>query len=186
MTDGLTETSRRAAAARGALEDVRGAAVTGGTGLHEASAVMGSARRAVEDGAERVEALRLRSEEIEGIVDSISRIAAQTDLLALNAAIEGARAGDRQGLHGVAEEVRGLAEQADGRRGPPRAGRRTCRPRRERAADALETGGRRWPPLRTVLASAADRWATWAGAPDRVVAAMGTWSGRAIGLGRTM
>lgn len=184
VTDGLTETSRRAAAARGALEDVRGAAVTGGTGLHEASAVMGSARRAVEDGAERVEALRLRSEEIEGIVDSISRIAAQTDLLALNAAIEGARAGDHgRGFMVVAEEVRGLAEQADEAARSIRGLVGDVQAETERAADALETG-------RAEVAAAADRVGEVrrsvgdvAERLDRVGEAMGDMERAAHGLG---
>jgi len=46
-------------------------------------------------------------------VDSITRIASQTDLLALNAAIEAARAGQHGlGFRVVADEVRKLAEQS--------------------------------------------------------------------------
>lgn len=69
----------------------------------------------VQRAAVEVSALNTTTEDINRFVGMVSRIAEQTNLLALNAAIEAARAGHAgRGFAVVAEEVRKLAEQAQG------------------------------------------------------------------------
>ena len=69
----------------------------------------------VQRAAGEVAALNTTTEDINRFVGMVSKIAEQTNLLALNAAIEAARAGHAgRGFAVVAEEVRKLAEQAQG------------------------------------------------------------------------
>jgi methyl-accepting chemotaxis protein len=134
------DNAQESAAAAQAARDV---ASDGAAAVAQATSAMEAVRVSSGQATEAIRSLGEKSDQIGGIVATITGIAEQTNLLALNAAIEAARAGEAgRGFAVVAEEVRKLAEESRG--AASSIGGLIDQIQREtgRAVDVVEVGGR--------------------------------------------
>lgn len=113
MAASMNQVSRNADASADAARRALEMAGHGDKSARDTSEAMSRIDSAVQQTAEKMRLLALRSSEISEIMDLIDDIAKQTNLLALNAAIEAAHAGEAGlGFSVVADEIRKLAERS--------------------------------------------------------------------------
>jgi methyl-accepting chemotaxis protein len=121
----------------------------------QATAAMDRVRETTDAVTEAIRDLAGKSEQIGGIVETITGIAGQTNLLALNAAIEAARAGEQgRGFAVVAEEVRKLAEESQRAAQSIAALIQEIQSRTANAAGVVEEGASRTAGAATTVADA--------------------------------
>jgi methyl-accepting chemotaxis protein len=161
LSDELSDASQTSAttaeATAAAVARARELATQGATAAQDATEAMVSVRAASDDATNTIRDLGRRSEEITGIVSTITGIAEQTNLLALNAAIEAARAGEQgRGFAVVAEEVRKLAEESQAAAATIATLIGEIQRETQRAVEVVETGASRTEQGATTVQQAGD------------------------------
>ncbi len=112
MTVEAQNVSQNSREAANSATQTREAAEKGAAAVRDTVAFMERLQENVQATSNKINELGKRSEEISGIVQSISEISAETDVLAMNASIEAARAGEQgKGFTIVADQVRALADR---------------------------------------------------------------------------
>jgi methyl-accepting chemotaxis protein len=144
IADATSSSAENVARTSEAVEEARRAAEEGARTVSEATEAMVAVRNSSGDATAAIRELGAKSEQIGGIVSTITGIAEQTNLLALNAAIEAARAGEQgRGFAVVAEEVRKLAEESQQAAATIAGLIEQIQRETARAVDVVETGARR-------------------------------------------
>jgi methyl-accepting chemotaxis protein len=141
IEDKISDASEHAHQSLGQAADAHQLADEGVACAADVQLAMDQVRETSLSTAEVVRSLGDKSQDIDQIVQAITDIASQTNLLALNAAIEAARAGEQgRGFAVVAEEVRKLAEDAQGSAASIADLIKQIQAQTEQAVEAMERG----------------------------------------------
>jgi methyl-accepting chemotaxis protein len=154
------QSASAAAETASAARKARELAEAGQASVQEATEAMTAVNEASLEASDAIGHLGAKSEEIGGIVATITGIAEQTNLLALNAAIEAARAGEQgRGFAVVAEEVRKLAEESQSAAGSIAGLITEIQQETAKAVGVVELGAQRTGEGAATVAEARDAFA---------------------------